>query len=117
MTIATFPAAMLLIQKAVTSTLGNPPPELVALRPARNHPATKNRRTVIAHASRPDAARVSLTFIRNLCGCLSKYRNPHPTLVYSVPGGKVNILAGHGIRHSKQKSVYVHVSYSERFPR
>jgi hypothetical protein len=34
-----------------------------------------------------------------------------------VPGGKVNILGGHSIGHSKQKSVYVHVSYSERFPR
>jgi hypothetical protein len=32
--------------------------------------------------------------------------------VYSVPEGKVNTLAGHGIGHSKQKkkSVYVHVS-------
>jgi hypothetical protein len=34
-----------------------------------------------------------------------------------VPGGKVNILGGHRIGHSKQKSVYVHVSFSERFPR
>jgi hypothetical protein len=33
------------------------------------------------------------------------------------PGGKVNILGGHIIGHSKQKSVYVHVCYSERFPR
>jgi hypothetical protein len=33
------------------------------------------------------------------------------------PGGKVNILGGQSIRHSKQKSVYVHVSYSEWFPR
>jgi hypothetical protein len=32
------------------------------------------------------------------------------TSIQSVPGG-------HGIAHSKQKSVYVHVSYSERFPR
>jgi hypothetical protein len=39
--------------------------------------------------------------------------------VHSVPGGKVNILGGHSIGHSKQKrkSIYVHVSYSERFPR
>jgi hypothetical protein len=28
-----------------------------------------------------------------------------------------NILGGHSIGHSKQKSVYVHVSYSEPFPR
>jgi hypothetical protein len=27
----------------------------------------------------------------------------------------VNILRGHSVGHSKQKSVYVHVSYSERF--
>jgi hypothetical protein len=29
----------------------------------------------------------------------------------------VSILGGHSIGHSKQKNVYVHVSYSERFPR
>jgi hypothetical protein len=34
-----------------------------------------------------------------------------------VPGGKVNILGGHSIGNSKQNSVYVYVSYSERFPR
>jgi hypothetical protein len=34
-----------------------------------------------------------------------------------VPEGIVNILGGHSIGHSKQKSAYVHVSYSERFPR
>jgi hypothetical protein len=33
------------------------------------------------------------------------------------PGGKVNILEGHDIGDSKQKYVYVHASYSERFPR
>ena len=37
--------------------------------------------------------------------------------IQGVPGGNVNILGGHSIGHSKQKSVYVHVSYSERFPR
>jgi len=41
-------------------------------------------------------------------------------LIYSdiqgVPGGKVNILGGHSIVHSKQKYLYEHVSYSERFP-
>jgi hypothetical protein len=37
--------------------------------------------------------------------------------IHGVPGGKVNILGGHSIGHSKQKSVYVHMSYSERFPR
>jgi hypothetical protein len=34
-----------------------------------------------------------------------------------VPEGKVNILGDHSIGHSKQKGVYVHVSYTERFPR
>jgi len=32
-----------------------------------------------------------------------------------IPGGNVTILGGHGTGHSKQKLVYVHVSYSERF--
>jgi hypothetical protein len=34
-----------------------------------------------------------------------------------VPGGKVNILVGHSIGHSKQKTLYKHVSYCERFQR
>jgi len=34
-----------------------------------------------------------------------------------VPGGKVNILGGYSIGHSKQKNLYEHVSYSELFPR
>jgi hypothetical protein len=38
-------------------------------------------------------------------------------LIQNVPGGNVNILGGHNVGHSKQKSVYVHVSYSERFQR
>jgi hypothetical protein len=39
--------------------------------------------------------------------------------IQDVPGGNVNILESHSISHSKQKSVYVyvHVSYSERFPK
>jgi hypothetical protein len=37
--------------------------------------------------------------------------------LHNVPGGKVNNLGGHRISHSKQKSVYVRVSYSEQFPR
>jgi hypothetical protein len=37
--------------------------------------------------------------------------------IQGVPGGKVNILGGHSIGHSKQKTWYEHVSYSERFPR
>jgi len=34
-----------------------------------------------------------------------------------VLGGHVSIMGGHTIGHSKQKTVYVHVSCSERFPR
>jgi hypothetical protein len=36
--------------------------------------------------------------------------------IQSVPGGKINVLGGHSIGHSKQKIVYEHVSYPERFP-
>jgi len=39
------------------------------------------------------------------------------THTQSVAGGKVNILGGHSIGHSKQKCLYEHVSYSERLPR
>ena len=39
------------------------------------------------------------------------------THIQDVPGGNVNILGGHSIGHSKQKYLYEHVSYSERFPR
>jgi hypothetical protein len=39
------------------------------------------------------------------------------TYIQSDPGGKVNILGGHSIGHSKQKSVYVYVYYFELFPR
>jgi hypothetical protein len=31
--------------------------------------------------------------------------------IQGVQGGKVNILGGHSIGHSKQKSVYVHVLF------
>jgi hypothetical protein len=41
----------------------------------------------------------------------------HILYTYGVPGGKVSILGGHSIVHSKQKSVYVHMSHSEWFPR
>jgi len=34
-----------------------------------------------------------------------------------VPGGNVNILGDYSLGNSKQRSVYVHVAYSERFPR
>jgi hypothetical protein len=37
--------------------------------------------------------------------------------IQAVPGGKVNILGGHSIGHSKQKRVNVQVPFSEWFPR
>jgi hypothetical protein len=37
--------------------------------------------------------------------------------IQGVPGAKVNILGGHGIGHSKQKKIYVHVTYPKRFLR
>jgi hypothetical protein len=37
--------------------------------------------------------------------------------IQNVPGGTVSTLGGHSIGHSKQKTVYVHVSYTERFSR
>jgi hypothetical protein len=51
--------------------LGSPLPALATLQLARRHLATAHRRATVAHASQPDAARASLAFIRNLCGCLS----------------------------------------------
>jgi hypothetical protein len=37
--------------------------------------------------------------------------------IQGVPGGKVNILGGYSIGHSKQKTLYEHVSFSEQFTR
>jgi hypothetical protein len=37
--------------------------------------------------------------------------------IQRVPWGNFNILGGHSIGHSKLKSIYVRVSYSELFPR
>jgi hypothetical protein len=37
--------------------------------------------------------------------------------IQDVQRGKASIMVGHSIVHSKQKSIYVHVSYSEPFPR
>jgi hypothetical protein len=36
--------------------------------------------------------------------------------IQSFPGGKVNILGGHSIDHSKKKCLYENVFYSERYP-
>jgi hypothetical protein len=35
-------------------------------------------------------------------------------LIQNVPGGKVNVLGGHSIGHSKQEGIHVHVSYAEQ---
>jgi hypothetical protein len=40
-----------------------------------------------------------------------------PFDIQDVLGAKVNIMVVHSIGHSKQNSVYVDVSYAERFPR
>ena len=40
-----------------------------------------------------------------------------PDIIQGVAGGKVKILGGHSIGHSKQNCLYEHVSYFERFPR
>jgi hypothetical protein len=37
--------------------------------------------------------------------------------IQNVPRGIVNILVGHSGGHSNKKIIYVHVTYSERFPR
>ena len=37
--------------------------------------------------------------------------------IQGVPGGKINILGGYSIGHSKKKTLYEHVSYCEWFPR
>jgi hypothetical protein len=52
------------------------------------------------------------------CICLCMYIHTHThTYILGVPGGKDNILEGHSIGHSKQKTLYEHVSYSQLFPR
>jgi len=48
---------------------------------------------------------------------LDNYNFRHYVYIQDVPRRKVNILEGHSIGHSKQKCLYEHVSYSERFPR
>jgi hypothetical protein len=53
------------------------------------------------------------TVLMYRAGC--KNLSDQITTIQGVPGGKVNILGGHSIGHSKQENVYVHVSYSERF--
>jgi hypothetical protein len=48
---------------------------------------------------------------------LTGYENKTVWCLQGVLGGKVNILGGHNISHSKLKDVYIHMSYSEWFPR
>ena len=61
----------------------------------------------------------------NMCPILNGFRD-RGIFLYSglawapsigVTGGKVNILGGHSVGHSKQKCLHEHVSYSVRFPR
>jgi hypothetical protein len=47
---------------------------------------------------------------------LGKFYNIGYIYIQGVPGGKDNILGGHSIGHSEQKTLYEHVSYSELFP-
>ena len=51
---------------------------------------------------------------------MSKHIFETSVLLYSyiqgVPEENVNILGGHNIARSKKQTVYVHVSYCERFP-
>jgi hypothetical protein len=56
--------------------------------------------------------------VLKLWSCLRLYPARKALTVYiqDIPEGKVNILEGHSIGHSKQEFVYVHVSYSERVP-
>jgi hypothetical protein len=57
-----------------------------------------------------------LSTLENLMGFLPDVV-PRTVHIQSVPGGNFNILGGHSVGHSEQKSVYVNVSYFERFPR
>jgi hypothetical protein len=47
-----------------------------------------------------------------ICICIYLY-----IYIYGAPGGKINILGGRSIGHSKQQTVPVPMSYSERFPK
>jgi hypothetical protein len=42
-------------------------------------------------------------------------QTPLASLHDSVPRGKVSILGGHGIGHSKKQKVYVRATYSEQY--
>jgi hypothetical protein len=56
----------------------------------------------------------------NMCPIPNGFRDRAILVVWlgrPVAGGKVNILGGHSIGHSKQKTLRERVSYSERFLR
>jgi len=80
--------------------------------PVRNFPSSN-----IFPQSRTDD--YIATYINAIGWCHATENLSPPTLfpIQGVPGGKVNILGGHSIGHSKQKCLYEHVSYSEQFPR
>jgi hypothetical protein len=42
------------------------------------------------------------------------YRDNFTLYIQSDPGGKINILGGHTVGHSKQETAYIHGFYSER---
>jgi hypothetical protein len=67
-------------------------------------------------ASDPDS---NIIYGSNSKVTITKSKETWPAAKYmqGVPGGKDNILGGHSIGHSKQKTLYEHVSNSERFPR
>jgi hypothetical protein len=52
-----------------------------------------------------------------VCVCVRCLCTRGKSFIQSVPGGMVNILGDHSIGHSKKRSLYEHVSYSEQFPR
>ena len=50
-------------------------------------------------------------------GLETLFRSTAFATIQGVPGGMINILGGYSVCHSKQKkTLYEHVSYSERFP-
>jgi hypothetical protein len=56
--------------------------------------------------------------LRNYCFGAGYIMGLHTGMnMENVPEGKVSILGDHSICHSEQKSVCVHVSYFEWFPR
>jgi hypothetical protein len=64
----------------------------------------------VGHAQRGRTGSVRVIKSKKMSGAYRRHTK-------SVLGGKVSILGGHSIGHSKQKTLYEHVSYSERFPR